>query len=251
MENGWIKLYRCSIGSRVFNNEGLLKVWIWCLLKANHSTQWVNLKTGRGSIEVECKDGQFIFGRNSAAKELDMDGGTVYKRMQKLKNMENLTIESNKQYSLITIMNWHTYQALDNKSNSKGNKQVTGKQQASNTNKNDKNEKNEKKNPLAGFEDFYKAYPKKKSKGQAEKTWNKLSPTNDLLKQMLISIEAARKSEDWLKENGKFIPYPSSWLNSKGWEDEIIEPKDNEVVDRTTGETIFMTDTEYEEWRKG
>jgi biotin operon repressor len=145
MENGWIKLYRCSIGSRVFNNEGLLKVWIWCLLKANHSTQWVNLKTGRGSIEVECKDGQFIFGRNSAAKELNMDGSTVWKRMQKLKNMENLTIKSNKQYSLISIMNWHTYQTIEKESNSQGDKQVTGKSQASNTNNNVKNDKNEKK----------------------------------------------------------------------------------------------------------
>jgi len=145
MDSGWIKLYRCSLDSRVFNNEGLLKIWIWCLLKANHSSQWVNLKTGRGTIEIECKEGQFIFGRNSAAKELKMDGNTVWKRMQKLKNIENITIESNKQYSLITIINWHTYQSLQEESNSKGNKQVTSKQQASNTNKNVKNEKNDKK----------------------------------------------------------------------------------------------------------
>ena len=28
-------------------------------------------------------------------------------------------------------------------------------------------------------------------------------------------------TEQWKKDNGKYIPYPSSWLNAKGWEDEI------------------------------
>ncbi len=104
-----------------------------------------------------------------------------------------------------------------------------------------------KEKPLAGFEDFYKAYPKKKSKGQAEKTWNKLSPTNDLLKEILKGIEAAKNSEDWLKDNGKWIPHPSTWLNAKGWEDEVVEAKDYEVI--IDGESIFLTETEYKQWK--
>lgn len=104
------------------------------------------------------------------------------------------------------------------------------------------------KKKLAGFEDFYKAYPKKKSKGQAEKTWNKLSPTNDLLKTMLIAIEAAKTSEDWLKDNGKYIPHPSSWLNSKGWEDEIIAAKDCEII--VDGVSRMVTLTEFNEYRE-
>ena len=145
MENGWIKLYRCSLDSRVFQNEGLLKVWIWCLLKANHSTQWVSLRTGKGSIEVECKNGQFIFGRNVAAKELDMKPDTVRKRMAKLKSIENITIKSTNQYSIITIMNWDTYQLEDKKSTNQSAKQIPSKRQANTTNKNEKNENNENK----------------------------------------------------------------------------------------------------------
>ena len=103
------------------------------------------------------------------------------------------------------------------------------------------------KKDLAVFEDFYKAYPKKKSKGQAEKTWNKLSPTNDLLKTMLIAIEAAKTSEDWTKDNGKYIPHPSSWLNAKGWEDEVIEAKDYEIIIDNVSQ--FVTKSEYEQWK--
>ena len=111
----------------------------------------------------------------------------------------------------------------------------------------ERGKKSAKKKTLVGFDDFYKAYPKKKSKGQAEKTWNKLSPTNDLLKEILKGLESAKKSEDWTKENGKYIPHPSTWLNAKGWEDEITEAKDYEVI--IDGVSTPMTETEYKQWK--
>ena len=40
---------------------------------------------------------------------------------------------------------------------------------------------------------------------------------------MLAIIERAKKSDDWLKESGKYIPYPATWLNARGWEDEYKE----------------------------
>jgi hypothetical protein len=73
---------------------------------------------------------------------------------------------------------------------------------------------------LKRFETFWSHYPKKKSKGQAEKTWLKLKPTKKLLKIITDAVDQAKTSEDWLKDNGQFIPHPSTWLNAKGWEDE-------------------------------
>ena len=79
-------------------------------------------------------------------------------------------------------------------------------------------------NELADFETFWKAYPKRKSKGDAERAFKKINPDKPfLIKVMLPSIEKAKKSDDWLKENGQYIPYPATWLNAKGWEDEIKE----------------------------
>ena len=70
------------------------------------------------------------------------------------------------------------------------------------------------------FARFWAAYPKKRSKGQAEKAWAKLQPDEQLVETMLATLERAKKSEEWRKENGRYIPYPASWLNAKGWEDE-------------------------------
>lgn len=77
------------------------------------------------------------------------------------------------------------------------------------------------------FEKFWNAYPKKRSKGQAEKAWAKIHPDERLLEKILSTIDRAKKSDDWIKEAGQFIPYPATWLNSKGWEDEIKDEKEN------------------------
>ena len=73
------------------------------------------------------------------------------------------------------------------------------------------------------FDEFWAAYPKKKSKGDAEKAWAKLKPNNKTFEKIMASIAKQKKSKDWKKDNGQFIPYPATWLRAKGWEDEISE----------------------------
>ncbi len=75
------------------------------------------------------------------------------------------------------------------------------------------------------FASFWLAYPRKKNKGEAEKAWAKIKPDNNLTEKIISSIDLAKQSKEWIKENGDFIPYPATWLNAKGWEDEIEEKK--------------------------
>jgi hypothetical protein len=77
------------------------------------------------------------------------------------------------------------------------------------------------------FKRFWEAYPKKRSKGQAEKVWAKIHPDEQLLEKILSTIERAKRSEDWIKDAGQFIPYPATWLNAKGWEDEVKTEDEN------------------------
>ena len=72
-----------------------------------------------------------------------------------------------------------------------------------------------------GFEVFWQAYPRKRNKGQAERVWQRINPSPVLLKTMLDAIQQAKRSKEWLKDKGCYIPYPATWLNAKGWEDEI------------------------------
>jgi hypothetical protein len=59
---------------------------------------------------VELQPGQLIFGRKQAAKELELSERTIRTCLEKLKNLENLTIKATNKFSIITINNWETYQ---------------------------------------------------------------------------------------------------------------------------------------------
>lgn len=71
------------------------------------------------------------------------------------------------------------------------------------------------------FNTFWKEYPRKVSKGNAEKWFKRNKPDKYLVALMVEKLKVLKQSEQWSKENGKFIPYPASWLNAKGWEDEV------------------------------
>lgn len=70
------------------------------------------------------------------------------------------------------------------------------------------------------FNTFWEAYPKKTGKGAAEKAFRKIKPSGDLLQKMLKAIEAQKRSDQWRRDNGQFIPLPTTWLNQKRWEDD-------------------------------
>ena len=70
------------------------------------------------------------------------------------------------------------------------------------------------------FDRFWKPWPNKKSKGKAEKAWKKLNPSEQLLATMLATIERAKTSKEWARNEGEYIPHPATWINGKGWLDE-------------------------------
>ena len=70
------------------------------------------------------------------------------------------------------------------------------------------------------FDRFWAAYPRKVAKPDARKKFEKLNPDGHLLEVMLQAIERQKKSEQWTKDGGQFIPYPSTWIHQRRWEDE-------------------------------
>lgn len=77
---------------------------------------------------------------------------------------------------------------------------------------------------LQGFDAFWKAYPKKRNRGTAENAWIKIRPNAKLQARILEAIETQKQWPAWKKQGGQYIPYPGTWLNAKGWLDEIETP---------------------------
>jgi hypothetical protein len=71
------------------------------------------------------------------------------------------------------------------------------------------------------FVEFWKAYPRKTNKDFAEKVFAKLKVDEALLTKMITAIYVQNKSV-WKDKEQQYIPHPSTWLNGKRWEDEIV-----------------------------
>lgn len=106
MLDGWVKLWRKSLDSGWLQNGDLWRFWCYCLIKASH----VHKKQIIGYQEVHLCPGQFIFGRKKTSIELKMSERKIRTCLDKLRNMQNLTIKSTSKFSIITILNWSTYQ---------------------------------------------------------------------------------------------------------------------------------------------
>lgn len=76
--------------------------------------------------------------------------------------------------------------------------------------------------PKLSFEKFWEVYPRKVAKQNAYKWFLKHKPNEELLEKILTAIEKYKKTEQWQKDGGQFVPHPTTWLNGKRWEDEII-----------------------------
>lgn len=151
---GWVRLHRKLLSSSVFENEKLLKVFIWCLLKASHKErdQVVGLNT------IELTPGQFVTGRKKAASELGLKESTTDNYLKALEKLNIISMKMNSKYRVVTIENWELYQSKDEDVDSKvtadeqqiDNKVTANKQQVD-TNKNVKNVKKEKNNNICRF----------------------------------------------------------------------------------------------------
>ena len=73
------------------------------------------------------------------------------------------------------------------------------------------------------FAEFWKAYPKKVGKASCLKAWKKLKPTAELHDHIMAALEAQKRSEQWQREGGRYIPNPLTWLNQGRWDDEPTE----------------------------
>jgi hypothetical protein len=83
---------------------------------------------------------------------------------------------------------------------------------------------------LEGFVSFWSAYPKKIGKGAAETAWKK-AKVNGHLSEVLSALDSQKRSDQWTRDNGQYIPNPATWINQRRWEDDPTVAVSAPVVD--------------------
>ena len=219
MQRGYVKLWRCSVDAGWLQNHKLWAFWCWCLMKATHK----EYDQVVGCQVVHLFPGEFVFGRKKAAEELRVSEQEIRTMVDSMRIRKNLTIKTTNKFSVISIINWNTYQDIEFIFNQQINQLLTNKQPTTNHKQEHKNKNT--KEYTSDFLKFYDEYPKHKGKEQAWKAWQKLNGTVPTVDDLILKIQEQSKSEQWTKDDGKYIPHPSTWLNDKRWEDEGVKIK--------------------------
>lgn len=103
--DGWIKLHRKLLDWRWFSDGNMLKVFLYILLKSNHKK-----KSWKG---IDILPGQMIFSRRKVSERLEISETQLRTVIARLKSTHEITHESTNQFTLITVVNWASYQNED------------------------------------------------------------------------------------------------------------------------------------------
>lgn len=112
---GWIKLHRKIRQNSIFNDAELLRLWLILLTEATHK-HFVK-PIGRQSVSLE--PGQLVTGRHVLADiynhglspSAQKNEKTIWRWIKTLEKSEFVSIKATNKYSIITVLNWHTYQS--------------------------------------------------------------------------------------------------------------------------------------------
>lgn len=103
---GFIKIHRDLMFDQIFDDPLMLKVFLWCILKASHKEHHIKFNDRL----IHLIEGQFITGRKKAADFLGISEAQYRRIMAKLSNRGSIKISANNKFSVITIKNWQKYQ---------------------------------------------------------------------------------------------------------------------------------------------
>jgi len=245
MNRGYVKLWRKTIDSGLLQNAAALQVFTYCLLKASHK----HSKMLVGTTPVTVEPGQVVTGRLAIAKECKLSERNVRTALKLLENLEIVTIKPTNKFSIVSFVNWDTYQqdgpaerpaecpasdqqvtstrpASDHKQEFKnlinintpltpqgGESESTGTKKRSNRNAEYSQD----------FLDFWAIYPRKDNKRGAWKAYHKAQNEGRLPDDLLERLRNKCLCDQWSKDGGQYIPYAERWLNKDGWEDADCE----------------------------
>ncbi len=102
----WIKLHEKLIDSEVFDNAFLLKVWVWCLLRAGYKSRTEVIARKK----VEVPPGSFLINTRVDALTLKIGDTTLRRHLALLEELGNVAQKKTKKYTMVTVRNWYGYQ---------------------------------------------------------------------------------------------------------------------------------------------
>lgn len=106
MQSGWICIHRALLDHWIFQEPEALKLWLYLLLKANHSDK----STMFNKSLIDVKRGQVITGRHSLVEKLGITERKVRRYIDTLEIEGMIVQQKTNKYSIISIVKYEQYQ---------------------------------------------------------------------------------------------------------------------------------------------
>lgn len=135
---GWIRVHRKIIDAPWFNKSEYVHLWLYLLLKANHKDQEVFI----GNEKVLVKRGQLLTSRHKLSEVVHIQENKIYRILKCFENEHQIEQHKTRKYTVISIVNYDTYQKSEQDNEQQMNNKRTADEQQMNTNNNDKNDNN-------------------------------------------------------------------------------------------------------------
>lgn len=207
MCEGWIKSYRSILEWEWWGDHNTTILWIYLLHAVNYEP-----KKWQGKV---IEPGQLVTSLGHLAEQTGLSIRSIRTSLDKLNLTGEIEKKTTSRYTLVTVRNWEKFQDKATNKRQTNDKQTT-------TTKEVKKERNKDiKTYGQNFDQFWEQYPRKISKEQARKTWNKLHLEHDL-DLILEGLERAKKYDSRFRDK-QYTPHASTWLNARGWEDNFTE----------------------------
>lgn len=102
------------------------------------------------------------------------------------------------------------------------NLEVTGSNNGSNARtEENRTEENRLNTAMEEFKVFWAVYPRKDGKKKAEQAWRRIDNKKTPYEAILAGLKRHMDSEQWTKDDGRFIPHAATWINGERWNDEL------------------------------
>lgn len=204
------------------------QAWVDLVLMASYKDGAIR----RRGIKVKVLRGEIGYSLRELAEKWGWSLGKVQRYIDELKSDKQIDTRTDTEgvnvTTVLCLVNYEKFQSNgtendtenDTEKKQKVIRKRYGNDTETGTDKEVKEVKERKEETMSAdsFEEFWGCLPsraKRCGKAGAKKSWDK--HVNGNAAEVISSVRSHMQSADWVKENGKFIPMITSWINQHRW----------------------------------
>lgn len=129
MQKGYIKLYRCMIDKGWSKDPEYVALWVYLLMRTSYNQQEVLID---GAIKI-LNPGQLMTSRKQISINTGINESKIERILKLFKNEQQIEQQTFSKYRVISIVNWHKFQASEQQIEQQMNSKRTADEQQMNT----------------------------------------------------------------------------------------------------------------------